>query len=80
MNIRIKINKVGIRTEYITLDGFLKFSGVAVSGGEAKKLIFEKKVLVNGKICVTRGKKLRKGDRVSVLGKNFEVCDESNFA
>lgn len=57
-----------IDTEYIKLDQFLKFSGVADSGSFAKMMIQQEDVLVNGEVCTQRGKKLRPGDQVNVLG------------
>jgi ribosome-associated protein len=55
---------VKINTEYIKLDSLLKFSGIVVTGGEAKLLISEGKVLLNGEVCTQRGKKVRPGDKV----------------
>ena len=42
----------------------MKFAGAAETGGQAKELVQEGKVLVNGEPCTMRGKKLRPGDRV----------------
>ncbi len=50
----------------IRLDQFMKFVGLARSGGEAKHLIQEGKVLVNGIVETHRSKKLRPGDRVTL--------------
>jgi len=60
--------KIAITTEYIKLDGLLKFSGICETGGEAKNLINEGVIKVNGEVCTKRGKKLRPGDRVSFEG------------
>ena len=51
-----------IKPDYIKLDQALKLSGIAFSGAEAKALILEGLVLVNGEICLLRGKKLREND------------------
>lgn len=59
---------VAIETEYIKLDQFLKFAGVADSGSFAKMMIQQEDVLVNGQVCLQRGKKLRPGDRVEISG------------
>ena len=64
---------VKITTEFIKLDAFLKFSGAADTGGEAKTLVQEGRVKVNGETCTMRGKKLRPGDRVEVQGEEFSV-------
>ena len=55
-----------ITTEYIKLDGLLKFSGLCETGGEAKQLIQTGAVVVNGQVCLMRGKKIRPGDEVTV--------------
>jgi ribosome-associated protein len=57
-----------ITTEFITLDAFLKWAGVADSGGHAKALIASGDVRVNGEAEMRRGRKLRPGDRVAVAG------------
>ena len=66
-------HEVKITTEFIKLEGLLKFSGVAETGGEAKNIIQAGDVSVNGEVCTMRGKKLRPGDRVSLDGQEFEV-------
>ena len=64
---------VEITTEFIKLDAFLKFSGALATGGEAKLLIQDGQVLVNGETCSMRGKKLRDGDQVRLDGKTWLV-------
>lgn len=64
---------VKINTEFIKLDAFLKFAGLCESGGEAKALVQEGGVLVNGEVCTQRGRKLRPGDRVQVIGDGNET-------
>ena len=54
--------------EFIKLDSFLKAVDAVSSGGEAKMLIQDGRVMVNGEIESRRGRKLRQGDRV-VLGR-----------
>ncbi len=61
--------KVKIKTEFIKLDQLLKFSGIAESGSDAKDMIIDEIVSVNGEICTMRGKKIRPGDEVIL---NFE--------
>lgn len=51
---------------YIRLDQFLKLIGWVRSGGEAKYLIQQGQVSVNGAAETRRSKKLRNGDRVSL--------------
>ena len=55
---------ITITTEYIKLQDLLKLAGVVYTGGEAKVLIQEGAVTVNGAVCTQRGKKLRPGDPV----------------
>ena len=62
-----------IDTEFIKLDSFLKAVDAVCSGGEAKIIISEGMVLVNGEVELRRGKKLRPGDRVELEGKVFLV-------
>lgn len=57
---------VEIETENIKLDQFLKWTNVVSSGGEAKLLISEGKVKVNGKIEFRRGTSLTKNDIVEI--------------
>lgn len=62
----MKKETVTISTEFIKLDALLKYAGLVNSGGEAKALIQEGHVLVNGEVCTMRGKKLRSGDAVTL--------------
>ena len=60
-------HNIEIITEFIKLQDLLKFSGAVETGGEAKAVIQEGQVMVNGEICTMRGKKMRTGD-IAVLG------------
>lgn len=51
----------------------MKFAALCASGGEAKNVIADGLVKVNGDVCTMRGKKLRAGDRVSFDGKELTV-------
>ena len=66
--------RVAITTEFIKLQDALKFANVVYSGGEAKTVILEEMVKVNGEVCTMRGKKLRPGDRVEFAGQHFLIC------
>jgi ribosome-associated protein len=57
----------------IRLDQFLKFEGVADTGGQAKLVIQSGKVRVNGQLETRRGRQLVAGDKVDVAGKSYEV-------
>ncbi len=65
--------RVRIETEFIKLQDLLKFAGAVETGGEAKVLIQEGAVKVNGEVCAMRGKKLRPGDRASLDGVTLVV-------
>ena len=52
---------IAITTEYIRLDACLKLTGLVDTGGQAKVLIQEGRVQVNGEVCTMRGKKLTPG-------------------
>ena len=65
--------RVKIETEFIKLQDLLKFAGAAETGGEAKLLIQDGRVSVNGEVCTQRGKKLRPGDRAELDGGIYVV-------
>ena len=67
------MRKVPITTEYIKLDALLKYTGVCGTGGEAKAVIQEAMVTVNGEVCTQRGKKLVKGDKIQFDEEEIEV-------
>jgi ribosome-associated protein len=62
-----------IRETPIELCQFLKFGGLAESGGEAKLRIAEGKVLVNGTVETRKRKKLGPGDTVTLDGQSLVV-------
>ena len=58
------MEKIAIETAFIKLDSLLKYSALVGTGGEAKYLIGEGLVRVNGEVCTMRGKKIYPGDTV----------------
>ncbi|MGH2348784.1 MAG: RNA-binding S4 domain-containing protein [bacterium] len=60
-------------TEGITLSAFLKWAGIAPTGGTAKRMIEDGAVLVNGVVERRRGRQLRDGDRVYIGSDEFVV-------
>ena len=60
------MEEIKIETEYIKLDQFLKLSGVAQTGGQAKMMISEGLVKVNDEVSTQRGKKIRINDKIEV--------------
>lgn len=67
------MEKIRIETEFIKLDSLLKFAALVGTGGEAKYVISEGMVSVNGEICTMRGKKIYPGDKVSFDQFQLEV-------
>lgn len=59
--------------DYITLQDILKFENLVSSGGEAKNVIADGLVKVNGQTETRRGKKLHTGDTVSFSDNEIEV-------
>ncbi len=55
-----------IHTEYIDLLQFLKATGIAATGGEAKAIVDEGLVRVNGEEESRRRRKLRANDRIEI--------------
>ena len=55
---------VEITSEPVELYKILKFEGMVASGGEAKQLISEGYVLVNGKVETRKRKKIVAGDTI----------------
>ena len=64
---------VVISTEFIKLQDAMKYANIVYSGGEAKQLILEEQVQVNGEVCTMRGKKLYPGDRFSFDGTEYLI-------
>ena len=58
---------------YIKLDSFIKWQGLAETGGQAKLDIQDGLVRVNGKVETRRGRKLVQGDKVTYRGKTVLV-------
>ena len=70
---------VTIQTEFIKLQDAMKYANIVYSGGEAKQLILEEQVKVNGEVCTMRGKKLRPGDKFEFMGQSYLISiHESN--
>lgn len=70
------MKKIKIKDEYITLGQFLKFAGIVSSGIEAKMIISDGQVVVNGDIETRRGKKLRQDDQIQFDDELYIVINE----
>jgi len=68
-----KQTEITIYSEYITLGQFLKLAGIIETGGEAKSFLAENEVKIDGEVDNRRGRKLRGGEIVEVLGQKYEI-------
>ena len=66
---------VVIHTEFIKLQDAMKYANIVYSGGEAKQMILDGAVTVNGEVCTMRGKKLRPGDKFQFEGYKFVITE-----
>lgn len=66
---------LAIHTEFIKLQDALKYANIVYSGGEAKQMILDGMVTVNGEVCTMRGKKLRPGDKFQFEGYKFVITE-----
>ena len=78
MKIKVKVAEkkrvpVKITTENIRLDSALKLSNAVSTGGQAKWIIQDNLVKVNGEICTSRGKKLFEGDNFQYERVIYEI-------
>ena len=67
---------VKINTDFIQLQSFLKFKGIAETGGQAKEFIQDGIIRVNGEVCTARGKKIRNGDVVTAFAVDYTIVNE----
>lgn len=67
------MEELWIRQDPIRLDQVLKLANWVMSGAEAKMVIQEGMVLLNGEVCFQRGRKVQVGDRVDFEGQSLLV-------
>ncbi len=67
---------ITITTQFIKLQDLLKFANLVSTGGEAKQLILDGQVTVDGEVCLMRGKKIRPGHVVGFGGCDYTVAYE----
>ena len=65
---------ISINKEPVELFKVLKFEGIVGSGGEAKALIDDGQVLVNGEVETRKRKKLMSGDTIEALGEQYTLA------
>ena len=68
-----KTTEITINTEYITLGQFLKLADIIQSGGEAKSFLAQNEVEIDGIADNRRGRKLRGGEVIEILGQSYEI-------
>ena len=68
-----KQTEITIYSEYITLGQFLKLADIIQTGGEAKSFLAQNKVVIDGEEDSRRGRKLRGGEIIEVLGQKYEI-------
>ena len=66
---------IKLREDYIKLGQALKAAGLVESGVEAKEVITEGQVSVNGEVDIRRGRKLYAGDIVAFNGEEIKIED-----
>ena len=66
-----------LRSEYIPLDALLKATGLAPSGGAAKRMVADGRVQVDGQDELRKTCKLRAGQVVSLAGVRVRVLAEN---
>ena len=67
------MREITIRDDFIKLGQALKLAGLVMGGGEAKEVITEGLVEVNGEVETRRGRKLYKNDEFSYNGEKVVV-------
>ena len=67
------IQELEIRDEFIKLGQALKLAGLVDSGVDAKMVIQDGEVTVNGETETRRGRKLKDGDVVAFQGQSFQI-------
>lgn len=69
------MDAVKLRDEYIKLGQALKAANLVESGAEAKEVVSEGRVKVNGEIDTRRGRKLYAGDIIAFDGEEVKIVN-----
>lgn len=59
--------------DFVRLGDLIKLAGLVGTGGEAKQVVQDGKVKLDGVVCTERGKKIRPGAKVFFKGETIEV-------
>ena len=66
-----------LESEFVELYKILKFEGLADSGGNAKQVIEDGLVSVNGEVETRKRKKIRPGDQIDFIDHHIEVVGKT---
>lgn len=72
------MNEIIIRHQPVELYKILKFEGLVASGGEAKQLIAQGMIALNGQIETQKRKKINAGDKISFGDEDFLIVLEKS--
>ncbi len=67
------MQNIQLRSEPVELNKILKFEGIVGSGGEAKTVIGDGQVKVNGEVETRKRKKIVSGDIIEFMGEQYTV-------
>lgn len=67
------MNIIEISTDFIKADQLLKFSGIAITGGEARLMIEDGIIFLNGEKVIQRGKKIYPEDIVTIKADDGDI-------
>jgi len=67
-----------LESEFVELFKILKFEGLAESGGNAKRVIEDGLVSVNGEVETRKRKKIRAGDQIDFIDHHIEVIGKAD--
>ena len=70
-----KVSEIRINTAYITLGQLLKITDWVQSGGEAKIMVKQLDIDVNGEKEDRRGRKLYPGDQIRIQDKRYTITE-----
>ena len=80
MRVKLRgVQYIGITGEFIRLDTLLKLASLTSTGGQAKMIVQNGEVYVDGGVCLMRGKKIRPGNVVRYGGSTLIVRQEHTF-
>ncbi len=68
------MKKVCFHTEFVKLQQLMKLADIISQGSDAKMLIQNGEVKLNGEVCTMRGKKVYDGDIMEFDGTEYMAC------